>query len=148
MKASTGFTIVELLIAIVIISVGVIAAVSLQTTALRASAKARNIQEVTNAVRTEAELQRQAYRQRPAAIPASPVPQCMSTSLPSGHTCTVRILPCRLSGTAKTLSCANVASTLPVVGDQITVRVVGPQAESVEVRTIVARPPMVDVASQ
>ncbi len=132
MKTSAGLTLIEVMIAMAVLSIGVLAAASLQTTSLSASSKARIIQEVTNTARTEMERQRQFVRTGTGPAPASP--SCLSTA-PTGYTCTVTVVPCRIVSNA--LSCGPGNGT--VLADQVTVRVVGPQASSVELRTVVAR---------
>lgn len=131
MKASAGLTLIEVLIAIVVLAVGVLAAASMQTGALSASNRARVAQELTNTARTEMERQRQFVR--PGVDPA---PDCLSKDIvPSGYTCTVTVAPCRIVSSA--LSCTS--GTEPVVADQVFVRVVGPQSSTAELRTVVAR---------
>ena len=132
MKASAGLTLIEIIIALSILSIGVLAAASLQGSALSASNRARVIQEVTNTARTEVERQRQFART--GTGPAAASPGCLSTA-PAGYTCTVTVVPCRIVSNA--LSCGT--GTAPVVADQVTVTVVGPQASSVELQTVVAR---------
>lgn len=124
-----GLTLIEVLIAVMVLGVGVIAAASMQTTSLKASSTARIVQEVTNAARTEMELQRKQVR---GSLSAAPEP-CLSN--PS-YKCEVVVVPCRLiSGV---LSCS-MAQSGTVVADQITVTVVGPQASEVRLDTVVAR---------
>ncbi len=132
MKASSGFTLLEVLVAIVVLAVGVLAAASMQTSALSASSRARIDQEVTNTARTEMERQRQFMRSGTAPAPSSPA--CLST-VPSGHTCTLAVAPCRIISGA--LKCAN--GTGPVVADQVTVGISKPQATPVSLMTVIAR---------
>lgn len=134
MKTSSGLTLLELLIAIVVLAVGVLAAASMQTSALSASNRSRVAQEVTNTARTEIERQRQFVRSGTAPALASPT--CLST-VPSGYTCTVTVVPCRIANTPPVLVCATGTGT--VVADQVTVSVSRPQASPATLRTVIAR---------
>lgn len=131
MKASSGLTLIEVLIAIVVLAVGVLAAASMQTSALSASSRARIAQEVTNTARTEMERQRQVVRSgiSPASL------EC----LPTSPSCTVTVAPCRIVTSSGTPALSCTTGTGPVVADQVIVRVVGPQSSTVELRTVVAR---------
>ncbi len=135
MRASQGLTLIEVLIAIVVLAVGVLAAASMQTGALSASNRARVSQELTNTARTEMERQRQFVR--PGVDPA---PDCLSkNTVPSGYTCTVTVAPCRVTTTTSpSLSCGTGTGT--VVADQVTVSVSRPQTPAVTLRTVIARP--------
>lgn len=137
MKTSPGFTLLEVLVAIVVLAVGVLAAASMQTTALSASNRSRIAQEMTNTARTEAERQRQFARPGTASAEASPA--CLST-VPTGYTCTVVVVPCRIVSGSNPLrlSCAT-TETGPVVADQVTVSVSRPQTAPVSLRTVIAR---------
>ncbi len=135
MRDSQGLTLIEVLIAIVVLAVGVLAAASMQTSALSASNRARVAQELTNTARTEMERQREFAR--PGIDPA---PECLSkNALPSGYTCTVTVAPCRITTatTPPSLSCGTGTGT--VVADQVTVSVSRPQTPAVTLRTIIAR---------
>lgn len=134
MKTSSGFTLLEVLVAIVVLAVGVLAAASMQTSALSASNRARVAQEITNTARTEAERQRQFVRSGTSPAPASPA--CLS-AVPTGYTCTVAVVPCRIANTPPALICATGTGT--VVADQVTVSVSRPQASTVQLKTVIAR---------
>lgn len=136
MRDSQGLTLIEVLIAIVILAVGVLAAASMQTSALSASNRARVVQELTNTARTEMERQREFVRSGTSAAAASPT--CLSTA-PSGYTCTVTVAPCRITTatTPPSLSCSTGTNT--VVADQVTVSVSRPQTTAVTLRTVIAR---------
>lgn len=146
MKTSSGFTLLEVLVAIVVLAVGVLAAASMQTSALSASNRSRIAQEVTNTARTEAERQRQFIRSGTA--PATSPANCLST-LPPGYICTtpstvgnvtVTIVPCRIvSGSNPLRLSCTTTETGPVVADQVTVGVSRPQAAPVSLRTVIAR---------
>lgn len=124
MRASAGLSLVEVTVALFIFAVGVIAAASLQVSALRASSTARTVQEVTNAARTEMELQRQA-----------PKSGCQA-AVPEGYSCTAEVSPCRVQGGA--LVCG-AATSAELAAHQVTVTVTGPQDRAITLRTVVRR---------
>lgn len=121
-----GFTLVEVLIAIVVLTVGVLAAFMLQSSALRANSKARIIQEVTKRAAAELELRRQGGSTTGSG-------QACWTQAGDGYTCTVDVQNCAL--TSGTFDCS-----LPGTSDAqlITVTIVGPRSESVTVPELVA----------
>lgn len=131
MRSDAGLTLIEVLIAIVILAVGVLAAAAMQTTALRASSDARAIQDVTEFAKREIELRRQFDLSSTAG--KSKAEDCPD---PTGYTCTVEVRACQLSGTA--LSCAGGTSNL--VADQIAVTVTGPREKTTTLKTVKARP--------
>lgn len=130
MKSSTGLTLIEVLIAIVVLAVGVLAAAAMQTTALRASNDARAIQGVTKIAEAEIEFRRQIDLTTPAGKGTT-----CKTAVTTGYTCVVDVLPCSLSATA--LSCSSSASA--PVADQATVTVDGPRSKTITLRTVKAR---------
>jgi prepilin-type N-terminal cleavage/methylation domain-containing protein len=136
MKTFSGLTLIEVLIALAVLAIGVIAASSLQASGLRHTVTARTIQEVTNTARTEMELQRQLVRTNNGELTNQ---TCATTALPTGVTCTlVRVTPCRIA--SGILTCASSGSGT-IVADQIVVRavMVGPPARTVELTTVVQR---------
>lgn len=130
MKSSTGLTLIEVLIAIVILAVGVLAAAAMQTTALRASNDAQAIQGVTKTAEAEIEFRRQID----LTATAGQQPTC-KTAVATGYTCVVSVVPCSLSAGA--LSCSSGA--LSSVADQATVTVNGPRSKTITLRTVRAR---------
>lgn len=134
MKSTVGMTLLEVLIAIAVLAVGVLAAAAMQTTALRASNDARAIQDVTEFAEREIELRRQFDLSSTAGKSTT----CTSvTPLPTDYTCNVEVRNCQLSGTA--LSCSTGSVTTPVA-DQITVTIGGPREKTITLRTVKARP--------
>lgn len=91
-----GLTLVEVLIALVILLVGIFALAQLQASSLRSSALARSINETTRFARGELD------RQRQTAITLTDVngQNCMNPELlPEGiASCTLTIVPCHLAG--------------------------------------------------
>lgn len=143
MRSDTGLTLIEVLVAIVILAVGVLAAATMQTTALRASNDAKAIQGVTKLAEGELELRR--------SISLSTFPgnstDCQSVDkdadgkpkVPTGYTCGVVIRPCGLSSTTPpALSCPATGVSNPVA-DQATVTVNGPRSKTIALKTVKAR---------
>ncbi len=86
---AAGTTLVEVLIAVMVLAIGIFALVQLQATSLRHTAQAESINRVTRLVRGELEWQRQT-----ALEPAS---LACSSLIPGDFTsCTVEIEPCAL----------------------------------------------------
>lgn len=131
MKSTVGMTLLEVLIAIVVLAVGVLAAAAMQTTALRASGDAKAIQDVTEFAEREIELRRQLDLSTTAGKSAT----CTSvTPLPTGYTCAVEVRACQLSGSS--LNCTGTGTD----ADQITVTVSGLREKTITLRTVKARP--------
>lgn len=144
MKASAGMTLLEVIVALVVLTLGVLAAAMMQTTALRASNDATAIQGVTKLAEGELELRRS------VSLSTSPgnSPECQSVGkdndgkpkVPVGYTCTVVVRPCQLSSTAPpTLSCPTSGTVTNPVADQAIVTVTGPRSKTVALRTVKAR---------
>lgn len=131
MKSTVGMTLLEVLIAIAVLAVGVLAAAAMQTTALRASSDARAIQDVTEFAEREIELR----RQFDLNSTAGKSPTCTSVApVPTGYTCAVEVRACQLS--SSTLSCTGTGTD----ADQVVVIVTGPREKTITLRTIKARP--------
>jgi len=114
-----GFTLLEVLIAIVLVSVGVIMVISMQTTALAGSRSAKENEQATTIARTEMEFQR--ARSVRAAVTNQ---NCGSVSGTSAFTCRVTITPCAYTAAATgagTFACSATAST--PVADTVAVTV-------------------------
>lgn len=131
MKSVTGLTLIEVLIAIVVLAVGVLAAAAMQTTALRASSDSRAIQGVTEFAEREIELRRQFDLNSAAGRSTT----CTSvTPTPTDYTCGVLVSACQLSGSS--LACAGTGTD----ADQIVVTVTGLRGKTITLRTVKARP--------
>lgn len=143
MKSTVGFTLIEVLVAIVVLAVGVLAAAAMQTSALRASNDARAVQEVTKLAEGEIAFRRQIDLETNSGNLST----CQSvSSLPSGFSCQVVIRPCRLVTTAGTpptvaMDCPTSGSVALAdqVADQATVTVTGLRNKTLTLRTVKAR---------
>lgn len=93
-----GMTVVEILIALVVLAVGVMAAAQLQTSSLRYSRQAEQLKTGTQIAEAEVEWRRQ------AAVTVGADQPCVSY-LPDGYTCSATVVPCNAVGAAMTLTC-------------------------------------------
>ncbi len=128
MKSSAGLTLLEVIVALVVLVVGVLLAATMQTSALRASSEAAATQGVTKFAEAEIELR----RQLDLSTAASKAATCI-TSVTSGYTCQVQVRACQLSGSS--LSCTGTGSD----ADQVKVTVGGPRQKTVTLTTVKAR---------
>lgn len=103
----SGLTLVEVVVAILVLAVGVLGAVALQGTSLRANRTATEIQQLTAAARSELDVWR--ARLESSVYDGPQDGNCLASEAES---CEVRILPCALSGTA--LTCSPGHLSLPV----------------------------------
>ncbi len=127
MRAQHGFTMVEVLIALVVLAIGVIAAVQLQASSLMFSSQAEATKQVTRVV--EAELQWR--RQTELTLGQT---QCQSFVPPGFTRCEVEILPCAMPAGSNVFTCSN--RVISPIAYQITVWVTGPRQQSFELRSI------------
>ncbi len=139
MKSTQGLTLLEVLVAIVVLAVGVLMAAAMQTSALQASNDATVIQTVTKLA--EGEI---AYR-RQVTLTASPgnATTCQAVlPLPTGYSCAVVIRPCQLVTTSTTaaMSCPTTGSVSSTDAHQVAVTVNGPRSKTVTLRTVKAVP--------
>lgn len=150
MKSTAGFTLIEVLVAIVVLAMGVLAAAAMQTSALRASNDARAVQEVTKLAEREIALWRQIELRTFYATESSPAfeTKCETKSTQEAKidVCQVIVRPCRLDTTAGTpptvaMNCPTSSSVAPAdrVADQITVTVTGLRNKTLTLRTVKAR---------
>lgn len=128
MKSSAGLTLLEVIVALVVLAIGVLLAATMQTSALRASSDATAVQNVTKLAEAEIELRRQVDLTAPAGKAAT----CI-TSVTQGYTCQVQVRACQLSGTS--LSCMGTGSD----ADQVKVTISGPRQKTVTLTTVKAR---------
>jgi prepilin-type N-terminal cleavage/methylation domain-containing protein len=130
--ATDGLTLVEVLVAIVILTVGILALAQFQAASLRNTALAAAINQTTRLVRGELEWQRQT-----AVSPD--VIDCESVlgGLPPGFTnCEVQILPCALvfgEFGGSTLVCDEEAAPSTF---RVTVTAVGPLGQELTLNTL------------
>jgi type IV pilus modification protein PilV len=125
--ARSGLTLLEVVIAIVVIAIGVLAALGLQSTALRATGTARASQEVSKLA--EAEL---AIRREMTLAPVTD--QTCRTNVPTGYGCFVTVRGCFLA--SNTFTCTS--TTQSTLSHLVTVRVTGPRHPELVVNALVA----------
>ena len=130
-RGRRGLTLVEVLVAISVLAVGIIALVQFQVASLRNTALADAINQTTRLVRGELEWQRQT-----AVSPD--VTTCESTQggLPAGFTsCTVEIVPCALVfvGGGSSLVCDEDSAPSTF---RVTVTAVGPLGQQLSLSTL------------
>jgi type IV pilus modification protein PilV len=128
-KSQLGLTLTEVLVSIMLLAIGVIAAAGLQGTALRASNKASRIQEVTKIAETELDYRRQTdYK-----------PLTNQTCATNTDGCTVTTTPCDVivTATSATFDCS--ATRADIKAFQVTVSVDGPGNDDVTLTTHVAQ---------
>lgn len=117
---SRGFSLVEVLVAMVVLAIGVLGVAQLQASSLRASAKGEAIQDVTGIARAELEARLQ--------MGLSPLSsQNCGTRVPDNYDCRVKVDRCAIVGGS--LTCAGVESG--GVGYEITVTATGPRGDVV-----------------
>ncbi len=116
MRRSNGLTLLELLIALAVLSVGIVAGAAMQTTALRTTNRATVLQQGVKIATAELEMQRQ------LATPANKT-TCLSGAS-AGYTCEAVVVPRSVSGTA--LTCASTVPTGSRVAYRVTVTISGP----------------------
>ena len=122
-----GLSLLEVLLAVVIMSVGVLAASALQASAVLGTAKAENMQTVTSLAESEVFFRRQI---RPTSGNGL---ACEGGSL-EDYTCNVTVTPCSINGAAFT--CNN--NVTDPAAYQIAVTVVGPRNDSTTINSVVA----------
>lgn len=140
MKSTKGLTLIEVLIAIVILAVGVLAAAAMQTTALRASSDAQVIQGITRLAEGEIAYRRQVNL---TVSPGNSTVCPIALTFPTGYSCQIAIRPCQLVITATTpptatMSCPTTGSVSSTDAHQITVTVAGPRDKTITLRTVKA----------
>lgn len=122
-----GLTIIEVLIALVILGVGVAAAAQMQAASLRFSKQAEQIKTATQVAEAEVEWRRQTELEVGEAL------DCASYR-PDGYTCVVEVEPCNAVGTELELTCAS--GLVSPVAYRITVGVTPPQGSEFVLSTI------------
>ena len=121
---TTGLTLIEVLISLVIVAVGVLGAAAMQASSLSASSRASIVREATRLAESELELQRGAVKA-----------DChLSDALPSGYSCLVVVTACALS--EANLVCDG---STPAIADLVEAQVEGPRNTSVSVAALVKR---------
>ena len=127
--ARSGLTLVEVLIAMAILAIGIMALAQFQAASLRNTALADSISQTTRFVRGELEWQRQTA--------VSPADVTCATLLPDGFaSCAVTIVPCAYGFTTAgggALYCAEDASPSTY---RVTVNAVGPRGQELTLQTL------------
>lgn len=121
-----GLTLVEVMIAVVILTVGVLAAAGMQTSGLQATRVSKAVQELNSTASTEMDVWRGSYLS--STTPEKRV--CLTT----GGACEVEVLPCALSGSS--LDCTRASVSTPVA-HVVTVRVSHAVGRDLELTSLV-----------
>jgi prepilin-type N-terminal cleavage/methylation domain-containing protein len=129
MKNVQGLSLIEVLVAILLLSIGVIAAAGLQGTALSASNKASRIQGVTKAAESELDYRRQIDLE---GIESEP---CET----GAEHCTVVVTPCDVIVSANSASFDCSETITDVKAYKVTVSVDGPGDADITLTTHVAQ---------
>lgn len=129
----SGFTLVEVVIAIGIIGVGLLALFGLQASALTSNRNATLLQELNDLARSELELQREFNRVVDTAVSGE---SCAVTTEPSGFGCQVAVFPCEYLMASDRLSCGS-AAVVDAPARQIVVTVSAPSGGSFRLSTVV-----------
>jgi prepilin-type N-terminal cleavage/methylation domain-containing protein len=125
MKQQKGLTLIEVMIAMMVIAVGVIAAAGLQATALKNTAKAQAVNEITKIAENELSVQRQLDLGDTTC----------QTQVSSGYTCSVAMVPCNIQSGA--MICSSTVSS-GIRAYQVSVSVADSRQNSISLSTIVA----------
>jgi prepilin-type N-terminal cleavage/methylation domain-containing protein len=113
---NNGFTLPEVMVALGIFAIGMIASFALQMTSLSVSRRTEQVKTMNALATSTLEVKRQELRKN---VTLSSTNQTCATT-PSGYTCDVEVKPCSLSGS--TISCSTTAVANPV-GFYVTVNV-------------------------
>jgi prepilin-type N-terminal cleavage/methylation domain-containing protein len=117
-----GFTLIEVIVAMAVISIGVLAVTGLQHRSLELAGSSRAAQQLLAFTETELALQKQ------RASSGATADGCLSKPLPTGTTCAVIWTPCTLS--ARVLTCSALATDPVAVHVQVTTT--GPRGASLD----------------
>lgn len=132
-SGQAGFTLTEVMIAIMIFAIGILAASALQFNTLRVNKQAETIKELTQLATSELELKRQYHRSN--VYDASAGQNCDSLSSGSSYTCTAAVTPCSFSGSA--FSCSGTTTAATTDAHQVSVTVTDGGTNSVTLSTLV-----------
>lgn len=128
-----GFTLIEVIIAIAIVAVGLLALFSLQASTLTSNRNATLLQELNDLARSEIELQREFNRVVETAVTGE---TCTVTTEPSGFGCQVDVFPCQYVLATDRLSCGT-ATIVDAPARQIVVSVSAPSGRTFQLSTVV-----------
>ena len=126
-RRHAGLTLVEVLIAIAVLAIGILAAVGLQTTSLQASSRARIVQEMTKVAESELAIRR--------SIVSTTADVACITPVGTGFGCAVVVTPCALGG-GGAFTCPSASPS----AHRITVTVTGPRNATEAVTGLVGLP--------
>ncbi len=124
-----GLSLIEVLVAILLLAIGVIAAAGLQGTALNASNKASRIQTVTKAAESELDYHRQIDLEGVESEPCTT----------GAENCLVTVTPCDVIVNASSASFDCSATITDVKAYRVTVAVDGPNDADITLTTHVAQ---------
>jgi Tfp pilus assembly protein PilX len=122
-----GISFVEVMVALTVLAVGVIAAAHLQAISLQFSSKAEAVKLVTKVAQGELEWRRQ-------TVLDLGITDCQSDVPGSFSECTVEITPCTIVTSTNTFVCSS--DVLSPVAYEIVVSATGPRSESISLRTL------------
>jgi prepilin-type N-terminal cleavage/methylation domain-containing protein len=125
-----GLTLVEVLIAIAILAIGILAALGLQSSALAASRQARIVQELTKIAEAELSIRR--------TMVSDPNDVTCVAQIAPGFTCGIIVTPCVVA-VGGSFTCAT--GTTGPVAHRLTVTATGPGSRQLTVTGLVALPP-------
>lgn len=129
MRHREGLSLVEVLVALVILAVGVIAAATMQTTALRATHRGNIAQELTRLADAELEMQRQLG-----------TPTAGNTCLggaQTGFSCLTTVVPCKYVSASTDIECAASTPVAEHIAYQTTVTVTGPNSDTFSLTSLI-----------
>jgi Tfp pilus assembly protein PilV len=129
--ATRGISIVEILVAVVFLAVGALAALGLQVSALRGSGTAESIQTLTRIAESEL-LYRRGVDKAGASLANAATCRVF---VPDGFTCAVDVAPCTLASGAA--NCSGVAAA-DAVAHQVTVTTTSARGQDVVLTSLVA----------
>jgi Tfp pilus assembly protein PilV len=131
----SGLTVLEVIVALSVFTVGILAAVQLQASMLRAGQRATAVSEVTRMLAAELELQRHTANLRVVADPSGDGSQtfaCQSAWVEGIAACTVTIERCTIADRA--LACGRQIVSGPAY--RVRVVVAGRNGEEADVTTV------------
>lgn len=131
---TAGLTLIEVVVAVFVLSVGVLAAAALQGSALQSSRHASITQQLTHLAEGELERQQRTL-QSSLAVPATSA-SCASEDHP-GYSCNVDITPCHFAN--GTLQCSASTPANLIKAYEVSVSVIAPQHSTLTLRTLVRR---------
>lgn len=127
-----GFTLPEVMVALGIFAIGMIASFGLQMSSMATSSRTEQVKTITEIAASTLEIKRQYYRE--FVYESSDNQDCESVD--EGYACVVAVQPCELSG--NTIRCANGTASSPVA-HYITVTVIAPNQSTFTLSALVRK---------